>query len=92
MIIGPFTPGPHADLHSIQILAEIGVAFLMFALGAELSFGELRRLGRVAILGGALQVLCTMGLGPRPTRRWPFCATSCHGHSSPYWPVRSPCR
>jgi CPA2 family monovalent cation:H+ antiporter-2 len=64
VIIGPFTPGPHADLHSIQILAEIGVAFLMFALGAELSFGELRRLGRVAILGGALQVLCTMGLGP----------------------------
>src|SRR4051812_7947872 len=62
--IGPFTPGPTADVHSVQVLAEIGVAFLMFALGAELSIGELRRLGRVAILGGALQILCTMGLGP----------------------------
>jgi CPA2 family monovalent cation:H+ antiporter-2 len=64
VIIGPFTPGPQADVHSIQVLAEIGVAFLMFALGAEFSFGELRRLGRVATLGGGLQVVCTMGLGP----------------------------
>jgi CPA2 family monovalent cation:H+ antiporter-2 len=64
VVIGPFTPGPHADVHSIQVLAEIGVAFLMFALGAEFSFGELRRLGRVATLGGGLQVVCTMGLGP----------------------------
>jgi monovalent cation:H+ antiporter-2, CPA2 family len=64
VIIGPFTPGPRADIHSIQILAEIGVAFLMFSLGAEFSFGELRRLGRVATLGGSLQILCTMALGP----------------------------
>src|ERR687886_229177 len=50
--IGPFTPGPTADVHSVQVLAEIGVAFLMFALGAELSFGELRRLGRGGGWGG----------------------------------------
>jgi CPA2 family monovalent cation:H+ antiporter-2 len=35
----------------------------MFALGAEFSSGELRRLGRVAALGGSLQDICTMGLG-----------------------------
>src|SRR5918999_1032098 len=62
--IGPFTPGPTADIHSVQVLAEIGVAFLMFALGAEVSLDELRRLGRVTILGGALQIVLTMGLGP----------------------------
>lgn len=62
--IGPFTPGPTADPHSVQVLAEIGVAFLMFALGAEFSVGELRRLGRVATIGGGLQVVLTMGLGP----------------------------
>src|SRR5919202_1373177 len=62
--IGPFSPGPVADVHSIQLLAEVGVAFLMFALGAEFSFAELRRLGRVATLGGPLQILFTMGLGP----------------------------
>src|ERR687886_2903802 len=64
VVIGPASPGPRADVHMIQVLAEIGVAFLMFALGAEFSFGELRRLGRVASLGGGLQVLATMVLGP----------------------------
>ncbi len=62
--IGPFTPGPTADPHSVQVLAEIGVAFLMFALGAEFSLAELRRLGRIASIGGGVQVLATMALGP----------------------------
>ena len=62
--IGPFTPGPTASVHSVQVLAEVGVAFLMFALGAEVSIAELRRIGKVAMIGGALQILCTMGLGP----------------------------
>jgi CPA2 family monovalent cation:H+ antiporter-2 len=64
VLIGPFTPGPTVDPHTVQVLAEIGVAFLMFAVGAELPLGEMRRLGRVAALGGALQIACTMGLGP----------------------------
>jgi CPA2 family monovalent cation:H+ antiporter-2 len=62
--IGPFTPGPSADVHNVAVVAEIGVAFLMFALGAEFSLGELRRLGRVAAIGGALQILGTVALGP----------------------------
>jgi CPA2 family monovalent cation:H+ antiporter-2 len=62
--LGPFTPGPTADVRSVEVLAEIGVALLMFALGAEISLDELRRLRRVTTLGGALQILCTMGLGP----------------------------
>lgn len=62
--IGPFTPGPIADTHHVQVFAEIGVAFLMFALGAEFSLAELRRLGRVATLGGGLQIGLTMLVGP----------------------------
>src|SRR5262245_66093885 len=61
--IGPFTPGPVADLHHVQVFAEIGVAFLMFALGAEVSLGELRRLGRLGGLGGALQIGGPIALG-----------------------------
>ena len=62
-VIGPFTPGPIADPHTIETLAEIGVAFLMFALGAEVSLAELRGLGRLAWLGGPAQILGTMVLG-----------------------------
>lgn len=61
--IGPFTGGFSVDPHSIDLLAEIGVAFLMFAVGAEFSRVELRRTARVAILGGGLQILATMALG-----------------------------
>jgi monovalent cation:H+ antiporter-2, CPA2 family len=64
ILIGPFTPGPTAHLESVQVLAEIGVAFLMFALGAEISVSEFRRLGRVTAIGGPLQILATMTLGP----------------------------
>ena len=62
--LGPFTPGPQVDPHAVEALAEVGVAFLMFAVGAELSLSELRRLGRVAGVGGALQIGGTMALGP----------------------------
>jgi CPA2 family monovalent cation:H+ antiporter-2 len=61
--IGPATPGPIADPHSVQVLAELGVAFLMFAVGAEFSPAELKRSGRIAVLGGIAQILLTTTLG-----------------------------
>ena len=64
VVIGPFTPGPTASQESVQVLAEVGVALLMFSLGAEVSIAELRRIGRVAVFGGSLQIVLTMGLGP----------------------------
>src|SRR3954451_16367020 len=64
VVIGPFTPGPTASPQSVQVLADVGVALLMFSLGAEVSVAELRRIGRVAVVGGSLQILITMGLGP----------------------------
>ncbi len=63
LLIGQFTPGPTANLHAVQLMAEIGVALLMFVLGAEFSIGELRRLGKVAGIGGPLQILFIMLLG-----------------------------
>jgi CPA2 family monovalent cation:H+ antiporter-2 len=62
--IGPFTPGFHANPHSIDVLAQIGVTFLMFAIGAEFSRSELRRLGRVGLLGGVAQIVATAAIGP----------------------------
>jgi CPA2 family monovalent cation:H+ antiporter-2 len=43
----------------IHELAEIGVVLLMFTLGIEFSFGELKHLWRTALIGGGLQVVLT---------------------------------
>ena len=61
--IGPFGLGLVGDLEQVQALAGIGVIFLLFALGLKFSLGELRRIGRVATLGGTIQIVVTAGLG-----------------------------
>src|SRR5579883_240429 len=63
IVIGPFTPGPVGDVNRLEVLAEIGVTFLMFALGVEISGPALLRVGRVALLGGAGQIAVSMALG-----------------------------
>ncbi len=61
--IGPFTPGFVGDLATVQALADLGIIFLMFAIGVQLSLRDLLRLGLIATLGGLLQVVLTIGLG-----------------------------
>jgi CPA2 family monovalent cation:H+ antiporter-2 len=63
LAIGPFTPGFIGDARQVEALAEIGIVFLMFVIGVQLSFRELVRAGRVALLGSTLQVLLTLGGG-----------------------------
>lgn len=62
MAIGPHTPGFVADVPTVEDLADIGIVLLMFAIGVQLSFSDLRRVGRVAVLGGALQVGATIAV------------------------------
>lgn len=58
VIVGPFTGGVTVtDVHTIEKLAEIGVALLLFALGLEFSLGELRRLARIVFIATPLQIL-----------------------------------
>jgi CPA2 family monovalent cation:H+ antiporter-2 len=63
IVIGP------AGLHwvgeegQIQVLAEVGVALLLFALGVEFSLKELLRVRTIALGGGSLQILLTIALG-----------------------------
>lgn len=61
--IGPFTPGVMGETEAIAGLAEVGIIFLMFVIGVQLSLGELVRASRVAILGGLAQVAATIGIG-----------------------------
>ncbi len=64
VLIGPHTGGiTVSDAHEIEKLAEIGVALLLFALGLEFSFRELRPVRYIALLGTPLQILLTFGYG-----------------------------
>ena len=56
-------PGGFALVHDpelVRTLAEFGVVVLLFTVGLEFSFADLKRLGRRALVGGALQVLLTV--------------------------------
>ena len=59
VIIGPTTPGFDADLETVQTLAELGVAFLMFSLGVDFHLSEMLAMKRVAIGGSIAQLLLT---------------------------------
>jgi CPA2 family monovalent cation:H+ antiporter-2 len=63
VLIGPYTAGPVADRETVSALADIGLVFLMFAIGLELSIRDLARVGRVAVIGGTVQVLALLAVG-----------------------------
>ncbi len=63
LAIGPNTPGLVADVDRVQLLANLGVALLMFGLGVEFSLSEVIRVRRAALLGGAIQIPLTMRAG-----------------------------
>jgi len=63
VIIGPFSGGIISDPHEVEKLAEIGVALLLFALGLEFSLQDLKPVKYVALIGGSMQILLTIGYG-----------------------------
>ena len=63
LVIGPNTPGLVADQSRVTLLANLGVALLMFGLGVEFSLREVVRVRRAALLGGAIQIPLTVALG-----------------------------
>jgi monovalent cation:H+ antiporter-2, CPA2 family len=63
LVVGPYTPGFIADESAVRMVADLGVALLMFAVGVQFSLDELRHVGKTAVLGGALQIGGTIGLG-----------------------------
>lgn len=63
VLVGPSVGGLVNDPHDIELLAEIGVALLLFAVGLEFSLKELKPVRRVALLGTPVQMLLTIGAG-----------------------------
>jgi len=60
--LGPFTPGFVGPSGAIAAVAEVGVIFLLFAVGVQLSLRDLLPVRRVAIGGGLLQVALTIAI------------------------------
>jgi CPA2 family monovalent cation:H+ antiporter-2 len=56
VLVGPQGFGFIDDVHQVEVLAEIGVALLLFGIGLELSLDKLKRLWKLIAVGGALQV------------------------------------
>jgi CPA2 family monovalent cation:H+ antiporter-2 len=64
IMVGPFTGGVTvSNIHDIELLAEIGVALLLFALGLEFSLKKLKPVRHIALIGTPIQILLTMTLG-----------------------------
>ncbi|MCA9577063.1 MAG: cation:proton antiporter [Myxococcales bacterium] len=64
VLLGPNTAGlTVSHTHEIELLAEIGVALLLFALGLEFSLKDLKPVRHVALIGTPIQMLLTIGVG-----------------------------
>ena len=63
VVIGPYTPGFVGDPGTVQVLADLGIILLLYTIGVQLSVRELLAVGRVALVGGIVQVLATVGIG-----------------------------
>ena len=60
VLLGPTGIGLIGSGQQLREVSELGVALLLFSIGLEFSFTRLRQMGRVAILGGVLQIAFTL--------------------------------
>lgn len=63
LVIGPFGLRLVPNEANIRFLADVGVVFLMFALGVQLSFRQLLEVKATAIIGGMAQIVLLILLG-----------------------------
>ena len=60
ILAGPHGLGLVHGVHEVEVLAEIGVVLLLFAIGLEFSLKRMSEIKRSILLGGSLQVLLTI--------------------------------
>ena len=56
IIAGPYAFNLISSQHEVELLSEIGIIFLLFIIGIELSLQELITMNRTVLLGRSLQV------------------------------------
>jgi len=60
ILAGPHGLGLIKAVYQVEVLAEIGVVLLLFAIGLEFSLNRMVQIKRSILLGGSLQVLLTI--------------------------------
>lgn len=58
----PYMPSV-SDMHGVHLWSEIGVIFLLFALGLEFSFKKILKMGAAPIIAAVAIILCMMYVG-----------------------------
>lgn len=57
LLVGPHAAGLVSDVHLVEVMATVGVSLLMFTLGLEISFNQLRQTGKAGLWGGITQIV-----------------------------------
>jgi CPA2 family monovalent cation:H+ antiporter-2 len=70
IVIGPYTPGFHADSGIATQLAEVGVILLMFGVGLHFSTADLLAVKWIAIPGAVGQILVATAIGAAIAATW----------------------
>ncbi|GGD47058.1 potassium transporter [Malaciobacter pacificus] len=55
-IISYFFNFSKLDMHSLELLGEFGIVFLMFTIGLEMSFDKIKKMKEILFINGSLQV------------------------------------
>jgi CPA2 family monovalent cation:H+ antiporter-2 len=64
VLLSPDTSGPSVqNLHEIELLADIGVALLLFTVGLEFPAEKLKPVRNIALIGAPIQMLLVGGYG-----------------------------
>ncbi|MCF8500891.1 MAG: cation:proton antiporter [Rhodospirillum sp.] len=62
-VVGPHGLGAVAEVHSVAQVAELGVVFLLFVIGLEVTSAKLAAVGRKTLMLGDIQITGTWVLG-----------------------------
>jgi CPA2 family monovalent cation:H+ antiporter-2 len=76
IVIGPFTPGFHADSAIASQLAEIGVILLMFGVGLHFSTADLMAVKWIAVPGAVGQIAVATAMGAVLALSWGWSVSS----------------
>lgn len=60
LIIGPYGIKLIRNIDAVNAVAEVGVTLLLFTIGLEFSLTRMKRIKKIVLIGGGLQVLLTI--------------------------------